>query len=228
VPVASRDTGAASVLLEPTTRAPANVSCVGDGSPALRETGMGRGEARASQVPGPSSSCGPWSHTLPDTPSPRPLARRGRGGLQVMQPPGHPGSVEVAGPHAPWPARSHTYASPRPFLTPSQGLLPAHAGSPLAGRALHPLDDAQSFMKAWSPPMPFDQPCLVALNFLYSGNRAALSQPFSGALRRVLPPRREARVHPPGEAWLPAGSAEGAGAKMPLFFLSAWRVRGRD
>src|SRR5262249_60303439 len=47
-----------------------NVSCVGDGSPALRETGLGRGEARASQVTGPSSSCVPWSNTPPDpTPS---------------------------------------------------------------------------------------------------------------------------------------------------------------
>ena len=44
-----------------------NVSCVGDGSPALRKTGMCRGEARASQVTGPSSSCVPWSNTPPDT-----------------------------------------------------------------------------------------------------------------------------------------------------------------
>ena len=53
--------------LWPTTRALTNVSCVGDGSPALRKTGMGRGEARASQVPGPSSSYVPWSNTPPDT-----------------------------------------------------------------------------------------------------------------------------------------------------------------
>ena len=50
----------------PTTRAPANASCVGDDSPALRKTGMCRGEARASQVTGPSSSCVPWSNTPPD------------------------------------------------------------------------------------------------------------------------------------------------------------------
>ena len=31
---------------------------------------------------------------------------------------------------------------------------------------MHPLDDAQSFMKASPPPIPFDQPCLVALHFL--------------------------------------------------------------
>src|SRR5262244_862410 len=54
-----------------------NVACVGDGSPALRETGKCRGEARASQVTGPSSSCVPWSNTPPDTPSPRPLHAEG-------------------------------------------------------------------------------------------------------------------------------------------------------
>jgi hypothetical protein len=70
-----------------------HVSCVGDGSPALRETGMGRGEARASQVTGPSSSCVPWSNTPPDTPLSSPTSRRGRYGLQVIQHPGHPGRV---------------------------------------------------------------------------------------------------------------------------------------
>jgi len=45
-------------------------------------------------------------------------------------------------------------------------LLPARAGSPLAGRVSHPLDDVQSFMKVSPPPIPFDQPCLVALFFL--------------------------------------------------------------
>ena len=44
------------------------VPCVGDGSPALRHAGMGRGEARASQGTRPSSSSGPWSHTPPEPP----------------------------------------------------------------------------------------------------------------------------------------------------------------
>src|SRR5262245_17939117 len=44
------DVDACSVPQGPTTRAPTNVSCVGDDSPALRKTGIGRGEARASQV----------------------------------------------------------------------------------------------------------------------------------------------------------------------------------
>jgi hypothetical protein len=60
--------------------------------------GMGRGEARASQVPGPSSSGVPWANTPPDTPLSSPNSRRGRCGLQVIQHPGHPGRLEVSGP----------------------------------------------------------------------------------------------------------------------------------
>ena len=51
----------------PAAPAPADARHVGDGLPALRITGCCRGEARASQVPGPSSSCVPWSNTPPDT-----------------------------------------------------------------------------------------------------------------------------------------------------------------
>ena len=76
-PVTYLDAGSSSVPLGPTTRVPAYVPCVGDGSPALRLTGIRRGEARASQVTGPSSSCVPWSNTPPDIPPPRPkLPRR--------------------------------------------------------------------------------------------------------------------------------------------------------
>ena len=64
----------------------------------------------------------------------------------------------------PRPARSRTYASPMAFLPPSQGWLPARAGSPLAGRVSHPLDDRQNFMKASHPPIPIDPQGLVALN----------------------------------------------------------------
>jgi hypothetical protein len=81
-------------------------------------------------------------------PSPRPL--RAEGVVAFMQHPGHPGRVEVSGPHAPLPTRAHAYASPRPFLALAQGWLPARAGSPLAGRDAHPLDDRRSFMKVSS------------------------------------------------------------------------------
>jgi hypothetical protein len=47
-------------------------------------------------------------------------------------------------------------------------LLPARAGSPLAGQDSHLLDDTQSFMESLSPPIPFDPQGLVALNFLFT------------------------------------------------------------
>ena len=62
--------------------------------------------------------------------------------------------------------RSRAYASPAPLPGPSQGSLPARAGSPLAGRVSHPPDDERSFMESSHPPFPFDQHCLVALNRL--------------------------------------------------------------
>jgi hypothetical protein len=77
----------------------------------------------------------------------------------------HPGSIGF-GAAVPRPARLHAYASPIPFLESAQGLLPAWAGSPLAGRVSHPLDGTQSFMKASPPPIPFDQQSLVALDLL--------------------------------------------------------------
>ena len=58
--------------------------------------------------------------------------------------------------------RSRAYASPASLPGPAQGSLPARAGSPLAGRVSHPLDDKRSFMESSHPPFPFDQPCLVA------------------------------------------------------------------
>src|SRR4030095_10147088 len=163
LPAAYLAASACPMPLGPTTRAPADVSCVGDGSPALRQTGMYRGEARASQVTGPSSSYVPWSNTPPDMVPSSPTTRRSPCGLQVNQDPGPPGRLEVSGPPAPWPTRSPASASPRPFLTPAQGWLPARAGSPLAGQDSHLLDDTQSFMKALHPPVPIDPHCLVAL-----------------------------------------------------------------
>jgi len=74
--------------------------------------------------------------------------------LQVNQDPRPPGRLEVSGPHVPWPTCSHAYASPTPFLGSSPGLLPAQAGSPLAGRVLHPLDGRRSFLKLSHPHSP--------------------------------------------------------------------------
>jgi len=114
--------------------------------------GFLRGEARASQVTGPSSSCVLWSNTPPDT---SPLHAQEKKHLHAgvvvafdeIQLSRHPGSIGF-GAAVPRPARSHAYASLIPFLASAQGLLPARAGSPLAGRISHPLDDERSFMKS--------------------------------------------------------------------------------
>ncbi len=45
---------------------------------------------------------------------------------------------------------------------------PARAGSPLAGRGSHPLDDTQHFMEDLRPPIPIDPQGLVALQCLSS------------------------------------------------------------
>ncbi len=78
----------------------------------------------------------------------------------------HPGSIGF-GAAVPRPARSHAYASPNMFPSSAQGLLPARAGSPLAGQDSHLLDDERSFMVASHPPIPFDPQGLVALICLY-------------------------------------------------------------
>ena len=74
-----------------------------------------------------------------------------------------PGKLPISWLHNPRPTRSRTYASPNPLPSPAQGSLPARAGSPLAGRVSHPLDDKQGFMKSSHTPLLLDQPCLVAL-----------------------------------------------------------------
>jgi hypothetical protein len=89
-------------------------------------------------------------------PPPRPDDTYAQGccGLQGNQDPRPPGRLSVSGPPAPWPTCSHAYASPTSLLESSPGLLPAQAGSPLAGRVLHPLDDRRSFLKLSHPHSP--------------------------------------------------------------------------
>ena len=157
--------GASSVPLRPTTHALANVSCVGDGSPALRTTGM---RHRGEGLPGYGAVLfvrAMVEHPAGDVPLLAHLTER------LLWPSGNSapwasGKVRGFGAATPWPTRSHAYASPRPFLTPSQGLLPARAGSPFAGWVSHPLDNTQSFMESLPPPIPFRPQGLVALNFL--------------------------------------------------------------
>lgn len=145
---------------------PANVPCVGDDSPALRKTGISRGEARASQVTGPSSSYVLRSNTPPDMAPSLPNNAAGYYCLRCKTALSASGKMIGFGAAVPRPARSHTYASPTPSLGSAQGLLLTRVGSPLARQDSHLLDDERSFMVASQPPIPFDQPCLVALFLL--------------------------------------------------------------
>ena len=103
-----------------------------------------QGETRVSQVPGPSSSCVPWSKTPPGVTAPRPLSVRSPSSSGEVKP-WTPGKINHFVAAYPRPTRSRAYASPNPLPSPAQGSLPARAGSPLAGRDSHPLDDKTRF-----------------------------------------------------------------------------------
>ena len=93
---------------------------------------LSRGESRVSQVPGPSSSCVPWSTTPPGAKRPSPAL----GALAVAFK-----SPETLGTrnrslswlHTSRPTRSRTYASPNPLPSPAQGSLPAGRAHPWPG-----------------------------------------------------------------------------------------------
>ncbi len=125
---------------------------VGDGSPALRYTGL---------LPRINEGLpGSWAVLFVravvqhpagyDPSSPLPLFEEITGeavvafrenrtlGIRI------PIAFEAATPRL---TRSRAYASPASLPRPSQGSLPARAGSPLAGRDSHPLDDKRSFME---------------------------------------------------------------------------------
>ena len=128
---------------------------------------------RASRVTGPSSSGVPWCNTPPDSTLPRPYfsLRRSADGSSS---PSRKRERSASGTNIvfeathPRPTRSRAYASPASLPRPSQGSLPARAGSPLTGRVSHPLDDERNFMESSHPPIPIDQQSLVALNCLSS------------------------------------------------------------
>jgi len=125
-----------------------HVPCVGDGSPALRHAGMVEERRRAPRLRDrPLRTCHGRTTRRRHLPPCQKIRIRGVLWLQVQQDPRLREDLEVSGrmPHGPH-VRTPT---PRPttFLGSSQGLLPAQAGSPLAGRVLHPLDDKRSFMK---------------------------------------------------------------------------------
>ncbi len=124
-------------------------------------------KTRASQVPGPSSSCLPWSKTPPGAYRRSPFDRIATTAFasRYFNTLGTRNDMTFEATF-PRPTRSRAYASPVVSPRPSQGSLPARAGSPLAGRVSHPLDDIRSLMESSHPPFLFDPPCLVALKSL--------------------------------------------------------------
>ena len=155
-------------------------------SPWLREVSR---KTRASQVPGPSSSCVPWSKTPPGAVRSSPISH-GTTAVAFRQNNtlGTRKDIVLEATH-PRPTRSRAYASPAASPRPSQGSLPARAGSPLAGRVSHPLDDVRSFMETSQPPFPFDQPCLVALIRLPATTISSPASSTRGASSKSWPAR---------------------------------------
>ena len=158
-----RPTSVRRLVLHRRTGASADRCNAGDiSTPAPHKPALSRGETRGSQVPGPSSSCVPWSTTPPGATAPRPLSVR---------------SLLPSGSLTPWApgkqihfvaawltAHSLAYLRIAESVTVSGArLATGRAGSPLAGRVSHPLDDKQGFMKSSHTPILLDQPCLVAL-----------------------------------------------------------------
>ena len=165
LPVAYLDASACSVPCGRRHVRSPNVSCVGDGSPALRKTGMSRGEARASRCLGRLFVRAMVEHPAGYGPL---LAHRTE---RLLWPSGNSApwaSGKMIGFGAACPmARTFAYLRIAEAISGTVArLATGPAGSPLAGRVSHPLDDTQSFMKVSPPPIPFDQPCLVALKIL--------------------------------------------------------------
>ena len=102
-------------------------------TPAPHKPALSRGETRGSQVPGPSSSCVPWSTTPPGAyRSPRPSL----GAVAVAFRRSHTLGTRKHIPFVatyPRPTRSRAYASPNPLPSPAQGSLPAGRAHPSPG-----------------------------------------------------------------------------------------------
>ncbi len=121
-------------LNRPTTRASTNVPCVGDGSSALRDTGVvfeeKRGPPRLRGHP-LCTCCGRTPRRI--WPPPRPTHAGGHCCLRCIPGLSASGKTLGFGAAVPRPARSRAYASPMAFRPPSQGWLPAGRAHPWPG-----------------------------------------------------------------------------------------------
>jgi hypothetical protein len=146
----------------PTTRGPAYVPGLGDGSPARRKAGMRRGQARAAQGTGPSSSCVLWSNTPPATaPSWPQFPQRAVVAFAAIPPARHPGKREVAGPpshgpHVHLPPHRRTCCQKRRKVGYRRGRAPPGPGRIRPGSTMHEvawghrIRQCPSTHRAWS------------------------------------------------------------------------------
>ena len=128
-----RPTSVRRLVLHRRTGASADRCNAGDiSTPAPHKPALSRGDTRGSQVPGPSSSCVPWSTTPPGATTPRPS----RGAVAVAfrrdNTLGTRKHVSFVATY-PRPTRSRAYASPNPLPSPAQGSLPAGRAHPSPG-----------------------------------------------------------------------------------------------
>src|SRR5262249_28650699 len=187
LPMAYLDAGACCVPRRADDACARNVPCVGDGSPALRKTGMGRGEARASQVTGPSSAYVPWSNTPPETPLSSPRRHICKGVLLPSGTTGPSASGKTIGFGAAC-LMAHLFARLRiadpisrivaRLTTGSGGLTLGRAGFAPAGRQT-------KFHEVIASSFPFDPHCLVALFYL---SITLYSQSLSGGTAGTVSP----------------------------------------
>src|SRR5215831_16744678 len=129
---------------------------------------MGRGEARASQVTGPSSSYVPWSNTPPETPLSLPRRHVCKGVLLPSGKTGPSASGKTIGFGAACPM-AHMFARLR-IADPISGIvarLTTGSGGLTLGRAgFAPAGRQTKFHEVIASSFPFDPHCLVALYFL--------------------------------------------------------------
>lgn len=116
-------------------------------------------------MPGSSCCCVPWSYTPPGADSPA-RTQRAAIAFEECNPLGTGNELvfEAAFPTAH--SLAHLRVADRLTAIVAR-LASGWAGSPLAGRESHPLDEKPNFMKSFAfLSFPSDQPCLVALLFL--------------------------------------------------------------
>src|SRR5215510_8532035 len=148
---------------------------------------MYRGEARASQVTGPSSSYVPWSNTPPETPPSSPRRHICKGVLWPSGKTGPSASGKTISFGAACPM-AHMFARLR-IADPISGIvarLTTGSGGLTLGRAgFAPAGRQTKFHEVIASSFPFDPHCLVALFFLFSGDSTCRgSKPLPHVLRR--------------------------------------------